>query len=71
LASRLDSGSDRNDNTPPEDALAVLTAQRLLKRDRYENRPHHFSAFKRRQLENGQIDDGSSGCSAVGRFNRR
>jgi hypothetical protein len=27
----LDSGNDRNDDTPPEDAFAVLTAQRLLK----------------------------------------
>jgi hypothetical protein len=33
---RLDSSSDRNDNTPPEDALAVLTAQRLLKRERQD-----------------------------------
>src|SRR5882757_4524363 len=51
----------------PNCASAVLTAP--IGRSGFSSRasmkqPHHFSAPRRRQLENGQIDAGSNGCGA-------
>jgi hypothetical protein len=59
--------SDCKDGLPQILAFAVLNcardAQRLIQPASMKP-AHHFSASWRRQLENGQIEAGSSGCTA-------
>jgi hypothetical protein len=71
---QLNFGGDGNDRFPPDfvPILVPQRQQRLFQPWVYEATAPYFSALWRRQLENGQIDVGSSGCTVrqISRRNR-
>jgi myo-inositol catabolism protein IolC len=68
----LDSGSDRNDNTPPEYAFAVLTAQRLLKARKGMKTGRTISARSSAvNWKMGKLTMDQAVAASVGGFNRR